>query len=84
MRGLLIFIALVLAYYALKSIFRSALSSYHEQTPRGQIKGEDMVLDPQCRTYVIKDRAITRRINGANYSFCSEACASKYEEAHRR
>ena len=25
-----------------------------------------MVLDPQCRTYIIKDRAVTRRIQGSD------------------
>jgi YHS domain-containing protein len=84
MRSLLIFITLVLLYYTLKTLFRSALKAYHENEPRRRrLKGEDMVLDPECRTYVVKDRAVTRRIKGSIYSFCSEACAERYEEAHR-
>lgn len=82
MRSLLIFVSIIVLYYALKTIFRSAMKAYHEQ-PGRRLKGEEMVLDPECRTYVIKDRAVTRRIRGSIHSFCSEACAQRYEEAHR-
>lgn len=84
MRSLLIFIALVFLYYTLKRLFRSALRAYHEDEPRRRrLKGEDMVLDPECRTYVVKERAVTRRIKGTVHSFCSEACAQRYEDEHR-
>ena len=43
-----------------------------------------MVLDPGCRTYVVKDRAVTRRIRGSVHSFCSEACARRYEDGPPR
>ncbi len=84
MRGLLLFIALVVIYYALKAVFRSAVKAYYEeQDAPAQLKGEEMVLDPECRTYVVKGRATTRRIRGKLLSFCSEACAQRYEEKHR-
>lgn len=82
MRSLLIFFCLIVIYYALKTIVRSAFRAYHEEVPRRRIKGEEMVLDPQCRTYIVKDRAITRRIQGATHFFCSEACAQGYEKGH--
>jgi YHS domain-containing protein len=83
MRSLIIFIALVILYYAIKSVFRSALRAYHEEEPRKRVQGEEMVLDPECHTYIVKARAVTRRINGSVLSFCSETCARRYEEAHR-
>jgi YHS domain-containing protein len=85
MRGLLIFITILLVYYALKAVFRSAFIAYHEENGRTQQRqqGEDMVMDPECRTYVIKDRAVTRRIGKSIHFFCSEECAQRYEEAHR-
>jgi YHS domain-containing protein len=82
-RSLLVFVAVVIIYYALKAVVTSALRSYHAEGARSRIKGEEMVLDPQCRTYVIKGRAVTRRIGGSIHSFCSEECARRYEEAHR-
>jgi YHS domain-containing protein len=80
MRGLLIFISFVVLYYVLKTIVLSALKEYHDDGARKRIQGEEMVLDPECKTYVIKDRAVTRRIGGAVRSFCSEACARRYED----
>lgn len=83
MRGLLIFIAILLVYSALKTVFQSARQAYREENPTRRLKGEEMVLDPYCRTYVIRDRAVTKRIRGSLHSFCSEACAQRYEETHR-
>jgi len=84
MRALLLFILIVVAYKAVKTVVRAALSTYHggeNRPPR--IPGEEMVQDPQCRTYVVKDRALIRRIGGRNEYFCSAACAENYERDHR-
>jgi YHS domain-containing protein len=43
-----------------------------------------MVLDPQCKTYVPKGRAVMRRVGGKTVPFCSEACARAYEEGEKR
>jgi YHS domain-containing protein len=83
MRGLLILVFIAVIYYALKTVFRSAIRSYHEEDrKRVRIMGEDMVQDPECRTYVPKGRAVTRRIGDSQRYFCSEACAKRYEERH--
>jgi YHS domain-containing protein len=84
-RNLLVFIVIIFVYYSLKTVLRSALKAYHEgeHDAPARLKGEEMVLDPECRTYVIKGRALTRRFQGKLYSFCSEACAQRYEEKHR-
>jgi len=81
-RGLLILIVLFVAFSLLKSVFRllfRAPDSIHGKDERG----EEMVLDPQCRTYVVRSRAITRRVNGTLCSFCSESCAREYESKQR-
>jgi YHS domain-containing protein len=75
----------IIVYYALKTIFRAARKSYSEEDRApARLKGEEMVLDPECRTYVIKDRAVTRRLRGKPSYFCSEACAQRYEEKQGR
>lgn len=84
MRSLLIFILIVVVYQAVKTVFRAALSTYHsgeKKPPR--IPGEEMVQDPQCRTYVVKDRALIRHIGRRKEYFCSAACAEAYERDHR-
>ena len=84
MRAFLIFILIVAVYQAVKIVFRAALSTYQggeKRPPR--IPGEEMVQDPQCRTYVVKDRALIRRVGGRTEHFCSAACADAYERDHR-
>ncbi len=83
-RGILLFFVVLVAYSALKILFRSAIRGYHEDDRRRRaVQGEEMVQDPECRTYVVKSRAVTRRINGKLCSFCSEACAQQYEVKRR-
>lgn len=85
MRGVLLFLFFLVVYYALKTVIRSAVRTYRgeDDRRRSRVMGEEMVLDPECRTYVIKDRAITRRVNGKQWSFCSEGCAKQFEEKSR-
>ena len=83
-RALLLLILIVVVFKALKIVFRAAFSSYtagEKRPPR--IPGEEMVQDPQCLTYVVKDRALIRRIGGRKEHFCSAACADAYERDHR-
>ena len=82
-RALLIFFLAMLAYSAIKTVIRSASQAYHDGERKAQVHGAEMVLDPQCRTYVIKDRATMRRIKGAPIYFCSEDCANKHEAQSR-
>jgi YHS domain-containing protein len=41
-------------------------------------KGEDLVQDPFCRTYVPKSQAYLKEINGRQQYFCSSECCEKY------
>jgi YHS domain-containing protein len=83
-RVLLLIAILVVVYYAFKTVLRAAVrGSQDEDQKRTRLMGEEMVLDPECRTYVLKERAVTRRIDGQLHSFCSEACAKQYEEKKR-
>lgn len=84
MRSLLIVVFLFVIYYALKMVFHSAVRGYREgERNHKQPMGEEMLLDPECRTYVPKGRTVTRRIGNKLCSFCSETCANRYEEKHR-
>jgi len=84
-RGVLFLLVIFAIYYALRIVVRSAFNAYREDEQRRskRIMGDEMVLDPECRTYVVKDRAVTRRIRGTLFHFCSDACAGRYEEKHR-
>jgi hypothetical protein len=84
MRSLLIVVFLLVIYFALKTVFRAAVKGYQEDDrKRSRLMGEEMILDPECRTYVPKGRAVTRRIGNKLCSFCSETCAKQYENKQR-
>jgi YHS domain-containing protein len=40
----------------------------------------EMVLDPNCSTYIPETEAIKATIAGRDYCFCSEKCAEIYRE----
>jgi uncharacterized protein len=68
----------------LNKLYRFVVKSAPPQSTRqDRLKGVEMVQDPQCKTYVPKTRAVTRRIKGQDFSFCSEACARQYEQSQR-
>jgi uncharacterized protein len=65
---------LLLAYLLLKLYFSARKPPRNPRRKDDAARGEDMVQDPQCRTYLPKSEAMLR---GDHY-FCSERCASLY------
>jgi YHS domain-containing protein len=83
-RAILYIILVLVLYQALKAVIRSAVSAYHGDSRPLRPGGSDMVLDPNCRTYVVKDRAVTRRLRGETAYFCSASCAEEFEKKSRQ
>ncbi len=77
-RYLVILAVIILLYYAAKSAIRSVINANAGTERKDRLPGDEMVLDPECNTYVVKHRAVSRRIDGKTYYFCTEACAKKY------
>jgi YHS domain-containing protein len=42
----------------------------------------ELVQDPECGVYVVKDKALVARIDGKDVHFCSERCRDKRSEEH--
>jgi uncharacterized protein len=76
-RFLIFLILAYIAYRTVKAIFRPK-----EELRGGQDKGviDEMVQDPQCKTYVPKREAVKRTIAGETHFFCSGACADKFQK----
>ena len=70
----LLFIVLIvyIAVFAIKAFLAKARST--KRTRPTAPEGEEMVLDPQCQTYLPKGDAI---MQGDNY-FCSQECAKLF------
>lgn len=49
-------------------------------SPRTPPSVAELVKDPQCGVYVVKDKAVKARVGGEESYFCSEACKNKYME----
>lgn len=72
MRSLYLLACAFLAYLALRAILRWLL-----RRGKDAAVGE-MVRDPLCKVYVVKDQAVKRRLRGETFYFCGEDCAAKY------
>ena len=75
MLRLILFLFLVYLFYLLLRayLFSRSLKSRHPQE-RSVGDEEEMVLDPQCQSYVPKKDAISQ----AGRFFCSQECAKLY------
>ncbi len=48
------------------------------QFSRKSARGEDLIEDPVCHTYVPVSQAYRKEINGQEYFFCSKKCGDNY------
>ena len=79
-----LFIYIIVAYLLyriLKSLFSK--SKGPDKAGRGGIIDE-MVQDPYCKTYIPRKDAKKKAIDGREYFFCSDECASKYELENKK
>lgn len=76
MRIIIYIILAYLLYRILKSLF-----SKSKGLEKGDSVGiiDEMVQDPYCKTYIPRKDAQKRIIEGHEYLFCSDECASKFE-----
>jgi YHS domain-containing protein len=80
MRFLILILLAYLAYRVVKLVFKPKREI--RRGPNGGVIDE-MVQDPVCKTYIPRREAIRKTIEGREYFFCSEACASRFESEKR-
>jgi YHS domain-containing protein len=83
MQRLIILILLcVLGYFLIKKIGKSLLgpSSPEESSPPADA---ELIQDPQCGTYFLRQRGIKGVVEGKVVHFCSEECYEKYLKRRR-
>ena len=73
LRLLILFLLCYVAFAALRAIARRGKSRASGKL-NSDAPGEDMVLDPQCRSYVPKSQAVAQ----SGRYFCSRECARLY------
>ena len=76
---MLVVLVLIYVGYRIVSMFQQKKSqdvkAYRVDDPP---KGEDLVQDPFCKTYVPKSQAYAKEIDGKLCYFCGKDCLEKY------
>jgi len=83
-RFIIICALIYFSYKLIRWIFSSPVATNHD-LPRHKataIKGEDLVEDPYCHTYVPLSQAYKASIEGQTVYFCSQQCFEKYIIEH--
>lgn len=89
MPRILFYIALmVLGYFLIrklvKSFSRFMSDDAVDRKPAAPPSQADMIRDPQCGRYFMKERGIKGVINGRVLHFCSEQCYDEYRKRQNR
>jgi YHS domain-containing protein len=71
-----------LIYRVGKSWFRSLESGNYPDEDASSLKETELVQDPECGTYFLKQRGVSAHIGGQTLFFCSNACRDKYLGKH--
>ncbi|HDL89654.1 MAG TPA: YHS domain-containing protein [Thermodesulforhabdus norvegica] len=72
-----VFIGYLIYRWWKKGVARKSVQD-RKVPPREELEGAELVQDPQCGIYFVKDKAVTARIDGVTYYFCSEDCKEAF------
>jgi hypothetical protein len=76
---LAIYAILIYGCYRLLKSFAGGLSKPPSQPERGGVVGEaELIKDPQCGAYFLKQTGVQAKVNGKPVFFCSESCRDAY------
>ncbi len=76
----LIYLLVGFLIYTAYQIIKQALTKNATPPPEKTSRGEEMILDPECGTYVPRNDAVKAQIKGSTHFFCSNACRDKYQK----
>lgn len=82
LRLLLLAIIIYLGYRLFKSYFLEIPKKGTDISTARSPRGEEMVLDPQCGTYVPRGDALEGTVDGQKHYFCSKECRKTYQDRH--
>lgn len=75
---LLIWLIVGFLIYTVFQVIKQALLKPPAPPPEKTSRGEEMVQDPECGTYVPRNDAIKIQAKGTTHYFCSTDCRDKY------
>ncbi len=79
MQRVLIYIILIgIIYFFIKKYTKPFLGSPNAQDTKPQKPDGEMIKDPQCGAYFLKEQGVKGVVQGKVMHFCSEECYDKY------
>ena len=75
-RFILFTILFSILYYVLRFLVKNIFSL--RKKPDRDIEAEELVQDPCCQTYIPKQSALKKKINGRMFYFCNQECMENY------
>ena len=82
---LLILALLIFLGYTLWTAIRRSLTGGDppdRRRPGAPRRGEELVQDPECGTYVPRSEAVAASVGGQRQYFCSPGCRDAYKRKH--
>jgi YHS domain-containing protein len=76
----LIYLLVGFLVYTAYQMIKQALTKDSTPPPEKTSRGEEMLLDPECGTYIPRNDAIKAQVKGATHYFCSDECRDKYQK----
>lgn len=81
---ILIFSILIYVAYRILKFAVISLLKLRDQTPGDEVSPTDteLIQDPQCNTYFLRQQGIAGRVKGKTFYFCSQKCRDAYLRKH--
>lgn len=79
-RLLLLGLFFYFAYSLVRGLLRALQQNGGLPAAKTKPRGEAMVLDPQCGTYIPVGDALSQTIKGEKHYFCSRECRDAYSQ----
>ncbi|MGA7874495.1 MAG: hypothetical protein WCA08_02450 [Desulfoferrobacter sp.] len=81
-RLVLYILVFYLAYQLLKSVGRSLLRPRQQSNDASQ-EDTDLIQDPHCGAYFLKQKGVKANVDGNSMYFCSPSCRDAYLLEHQ-
>lgn len=75
-RFILFTILFSILYYVLRFLVKNIL--FFRKKPDREAEAEELVQDPYCQTYIPKQSAVRKKIDGHMFYFCNQECLRNY------
>jgi YHS domain-containing protein len=79
LRVIISLLAVYILYQAAKVVVQLKSKTVRENSPSFTTdKGEELVEDPVCHTYIPVSQAYKKELSGKDYYFCSKKCSDEF------